>query len=1081
MPKTHQQKALHVLIQCIMGRSCVNCGDQCPGFALHAWRKVCAHCKCRLEYHVGGVNNIKIKMERKTAANLNCGRNTGPKSHHHQHGSSAIIISDDDSGCSLDEYAWVPPGLTLKQVQKYFACLPDEQVPYVESAGEKYRIRQLLQQLPPHDNEVRYCNELSEEERQELKLFSEQRKHDALGRGTARSFPHNITAAICENCGKRNNGGDIAVFASRAGHGVCWHPNCFVCSVCQELLVDLIYFYQDGQLYCGRHHAETLKPRCSACDEIIFSDECTEAEGRHWHMNHFCCYDCEIVLGGQRYIMRDGKPYCTGCFETRYAEYCDTCGDLIGLDAGQMQYEGQHWHATEDCFSCVRCQKSLLGRPFLPKHGQIFCSKACSNGDDPAHSESDSQYENPQLPTSHNVRHSLNLENLSLHEKAPWDGLVASRIVPPQRATGNGNGALEDEPEVFLNADDLYPSDALVSSLRRKKQHVASRGRHGQYLTEDNSFGAEGAQNQDISRSDGKGFNKSPITGTGNVNFPQNTYNSTDSSGYNSSSTLDVLEHGKNLSPVATESQANDTLNSNSSKATTSSMVSTDRGCSMGGHVPASEFIGWNFSHDPVSCRKPGTEVQKRIEALKRSQSCNNKQNDVIWQTRRPSEEIQEISDQKMRQQHEIDALSAALGDLSPGQSQKSTFKIIPNPHVAPVTTHAAFQSSNAPIPAPRAKYPPAVPPRHDRDRRGSNPNPWSPQHQHSHSDSFRLPIPEVSNPQAQDIPSPIKDTPTGRQYYSGGQYRVSDKVTDTHKHASFEDSDSYNTKVMNYPGCDSIGKSSLPDVAKHAEPKGILKKSRRSNSIPAKTSNGECDADLLADHSFKKLNDYCTVDPEVQKKIVGVEGRTAHARSDGDDDEEDENFVRGDRHYNSARFHNSQKQLSFKTRHGKKSKTRFQDDHVMLSRTASANALNLGVTSSSIFSNKMHKSKKSCASSESGRRLCSKRMKRARSTDFALTPNSKKRGNKKRAHFQNEYEEEDWCSTCTSSSDDSDYERWDDFDDKMSSSLSPAMLSVLQQRARRASDQPNGMTRYHSSSSHKRYRSKSSKQCVIQ
>ena len=38
--------------------------------------------------------------------------------------------------------------------------------------------------------------------------------------------------------------------------------------VLQELLVDLIYFYKDRKLYCGRHHAETLKPRCSACDEV---------------------------------------------------------------------------------------------------------------------------------------------------------------------------------------------------------------------------------------------------------------------------------------------------------------------------------------------------------------------------------------------------------------------------------------------------------------------------------------------------------------------------------------------------------------------------------------------------------------------------------------------------------------------------------------------------------------------------------------------------------------------------------------------------------------------------------------------
>jgi len=64
--------------------------------------------------------------------------------------------------------------------------------------------------------------------------------------------------------------------------------------------------------------------------QIIFSDECTEAEGRHWHMNHFCCFECDQILGGQQYIMRDGKPNCTQCFERLYAEYCDSCGELIG-------------------------------------------------------------------------------------------------------------------------------------------------------------------------------------------------------------------------------------------------------------------------------------------------------------------------------------------------------------------------------------------------------------------------------------------------------------------------------------------------------------------------------------------------------------------------------------------------------------------------------------------------------------------------------------------------------------------------------------------------------------------------------
>lgn len=296
--------------------------------------------------------------------------------------------SDDDSGCALEEYAWVPPGLKPEQVHHYYSSLPEDKVPYVNSPGEKYRIKQLLHQLPPHDNEVRYCNSLDDEEKRELKLFSNQRKRENLGRGNVRPFPVTMMGAICEQCGGQINGGDIAVFASRAGHAVCWHPACFVCSTCRELLVDLIYFHQDGKIYCGRHHAERLKPRCTACDEIIFADECTEAEGRHWHMKHFCCFECETVLGGQRYIMKEGRPYCCSCFESLYAEYCDSCGDHIGIDQGQMTYDGQHWHATEGCFCCARCKRSLLGRPFLPKQGQIFCSRSCSLGEEPNGSDS---------------------------------------------------------------------------------------------------------------------------------------------------------------------------------------------------------------------------------------------------------------------------------------------------------------------------------------------------------------------------------------------------------------------------------------------------------------------------------------------------------------------------------------------------------------------------------------------------------------------------------------------------------------------------------------------------------------------
>ena len=132
--------------------------------------------------------------------------------------------------------------------------------------------------------------------------------------------------------------------------------------------------------------------------QIIFADECTEAEDRCWHMKHFSCFDCDQQLGGERYVMKDDMPYCCDCFERRFAEFCVTCGGQIGVDQGQMTHGGQHWHATEECFRCATCNRALLGHPFLPKNGVTYCSVDCSRGINVHSSFIDSA--NESLPSS---------------------------------------------------------------------------------------------------------------------------------------------------------------------------------------------------------------------------------------------------------------------------------------------------------------------------------------------------------------------------------------------------------------------------------------------------------------------------------------------------------------------------------------------------------------------------------------------------------------------------------------------------------------------------------------------------------
>ncbi|GLH16985.1 Protein prickle, partial [Gryllus bimaculatus] len=71
----------------------------------------------------------------------------------------------------------------------------------------------------------------------------------------------------CPQCRVVLEPGEVAVVAPKLGPQTAWHPACFICCSCQELLVDLTYCVHDDQLYCERHYAEQLKPRCAACDE----------------------------------------------------------------------------------------------------------------------------------------------------------------------------------------------------------------------------------------------------------------------------------------------------------------------------------------------------------------------------------------------------------------------------------------------------------------------------------------------------------------------------------------------------------------------------------------------------------------------------------------------------------------------------------------------------------------------------------------------------------------------------------------------------------------------------------------------
>lgn len=184
----------------------------------------------------------------------------------------------------------------------------------------------------------------------------------------------------CKSCKGDIYAGTVAVKAERAGKEVAWHPQCFKCHTCGDLLADLVYFFHGGDIYCGRDLANILKiPRCQACDELIFTKEYTAAEDATFHIKHFCCYQCDTPLAGQQYVPDDktNMPLCLTCYDAFHAAKCQYCQQVIGPSEEGVNWKSLHWH--KNCFVCAGagCGNSLIGGKFCIKHDLPFCSSKC--------------------------------------------------------------------------------------------------------------------------------------------------------------------------------------------------------------------------------------------------------------------------------------------------------------------------------------------------------------------------------------------------------------------------------------------------------------------------------------------------------------------------------------------------------------------------------------------------------------------------------------------------------------------------------------------------------------------------------
>eukprot|EP00042_Codosiga_hollandica_P043977 m.425937 g.425937 ORF g.425937 m.425937 type:complete len:698 (-) comp56683_c1_seq50:1481-3574(-) len=194
----------------------------------------------------------------------------------------------------------------------------------------------------------------------------------------------------CLTCSVMLMVGEMVVAVERFKSGPeYFHPRCFMCSQCGELLVDLRCFVDVGKeergradaaerLFCGRHWADNRKPRCTSCDETIHEKEFIFEGGKAWHMRHFCCELCDTALtGSNSFVPIDGLPHCFECYATNFADKCEECSCAINPSpgfGGKISHNGRHWHKA--CFCCKTCHQPLNGKPCVPRPDGLYC-KVC--------------------------------------------------------------------------------------------------------------------------------------------------------------------------------------------------------------------------------------------------------------------------------------------------------------------------------------------------------------------------------------------------------------------------------------------------------------------------------------------------------------------------------------------------------------------------------------------------------------------------------------------------------------------------------------------------------------------------------
>ncbi|ORY27680.1 hypothetical protein BCR39DRAFT_469152 [Naematelia encephala] len=193
------------------------------------------------------------------------------------------------------------------------------------------------------------------------------------------------SAIICAGCDLSIIGRIVNAIQQR------WHPQCFKCHECGELLEHVSSYEWQGKPYCHLDYHDKFAHRCFHCKTPIVDvrfvtlDDPVLGE-RYYHELHFFCSECgdpfldpsqSSAPGAHAsddetnaFVIHNGHPYCERCHLRLHKPKCRACSKPIPEVAAEAM--GSKWH--KECFVCVTCGNEFANNLFFPKDGQAFCT-----------------------------------------------------------------------------------------------------------------------------------------------------------------------------------------------------------------------------------------------------------------------------------------------------------------------------------------------------------------------------------------------------------------------------------------------------------------------------------------------------------------------------------------------------------------------------------------------------------------------------------------------------------------------------------------------------------------------------------